>query len=901
MVSTLTGRIADDGELGDPEYWVRHARHAVRFADAVTTLAGRGVTVFGELGPDSTLAALARESLAEGDTATVAGLLRRDRDEETTLVTGLATLAAGGAGVDWPAFFAGTGARRVALPTYAFQHARFWPEPVAPATVAPAGAAGDDSAFWDVVERGDLAGLAGTLGVEHGELSAVLPALGEWRRRHRERSVTDGWRQRITWTPLTGLPRARPSGTWLAVLPAGLAGDAWVRATLDALGTGVIPIEVGAGTPRAELAAQLSPHVGAVSGVLSLLALAGPEPDAVVPAGTTATATLVQALGDAGLPAPLWAVTRGAVSVAATEAPARPEQAGVWGLGRVAALEHPDRWGGLVDLPEAAGDIDDVVAARLAAILAGHEHEDQVAIRASAAFGRRLVAAGDPDDDTTWEPTGTVLITGGTGALGAQVARHLATTRSDDGRAPHLLLAGRRGPDAPGADDLVAELTGLGAQVTVAACDVADRAQLTALLDGVGDERPLTAVVHTAGVLDDGVLDGLTPERFAAVFRSKVTSALLLDELTGDLDAFVLFASASAAVGNAGQANYAAANAVLDALAERRRATGRAATSISWGAWGGAGMAAGADAEEVSRRTGVTPMDPDRAVATLRRLAGGHQATAVVSDVDLARFVRTFTAARPSPLLRELPGYADLAATTPEPAGTDSGPSLREKLAGLSPARRRRTLLELVCGRTADILGYGGADEIGPDRAFRDLGFDSLAAVELRNQLGAATGLSLSATLVFDHATPGELADHIGTELGSGSDSGSDPGPDAQEVEEAGIRALLASVPLELLRESGLLDPVLALAGSPTHGHAGGNGHAAANGHTAGNGNGNAAANGNGNGHAGGNGHAAAHEPDGDDGAIDDGAIDMAIDGMALDDLVRAALDNEHDEDRSAR
>ncbi|MEU8517922.1 beta-ketoacyl reductase [Kitasatospora sp. NPDC048722] len=303
-------------------------------------------------------------------------------------------------------------------------------------------------------------------------------------------------------------------------------------------------------------------------------------------------------------------------------------------------------------------------------------------------------------------------------------------------------------------------------------------------------------------------MDGLTPERFEDVYRAKATSALLLDELTRDHDlaVFALFSSASAAVGNPGQGNYAAANAVLDALAERRRADGLAATSLSWGAWAGGGMAADARAGEAARRTGIRPLDPAVAVAALRRAVLDTAPTTLVADVDPERFVRAFTAVRPSRLLAELPGYADPQGGGP---GEDSanGRELRAELAALGPARRTAALLGLVRGRAAEVLGLPGIEAVGPEKAFRDLGFDSLGAIELRNRLGAATGLDLSPTLVFDHPSPTELAAHLLGLLAGDGDA-----VESGDPERARLRALVESVPLERLRRSGVLDALLRLA-----------------------------------------------------------------------------------------
>ncbi|MYU18886.1 SDR family NAD(P)-dependent oxidoreductase, partial [Streptomyces sp. SID8361] len=242
------------------------------------------------------------------------------------------------------------------------------------------------------------------------------------------------------------------------------------------------------------------------------------------------------------------------------------DQAAVWGLGRVAGLEAPERWGGLVDLPRT---LDSRALERLTAVISGATGEDEVAVRPSGVFARRVVrAVAGAESGEAWKPSGTVLVTGGTGALGAHVARWLARAGAE-----HLLLVSRRGPAAEGVDKLRAQLAESGARVTVAACDVGDRAALAGMLARVPEEFPLTAVVHTAGVLDDGVLDGLSVERFQGVLRAKSEAAWQLHELTRELDlsAFVLFSSFSATVGGAGQGNYAAANAFLDALAERRR------------------------------------------------------------------------------------------------------------------------------------------------------------------------------------------------------------------------------------------------------------------------------------------------------------------------------------------
>ncbi|MGR3939687.1 SDR family NAD(P)-dependent oxidoreductase, partial [Streptomyces sp. BRA346] len=520
-------------------------------------------------------------------------------------------------------------------------------------------------------------------------------------------------------------------------------------------------VELAVGDDRGAVAEQLRASVvgASVAGVVSLLAVEGD-------AGLLRTAVLTQALGDAGVGAPLWVATRGAVSVGRSDGAVCPDQTLVWGLGRVAALELPERWGGLVDLPET---VDERALSRLAGVLAGGGGEDQVAVRASGVFGRRLVrASGSASSGGSWRPGGgSVLVTGGTGALGARVARWLVASGAE-----HVVLSSRRGPDAPGAVELRDELSASGARVTVAACDVADRDALAELLASLPEELPLTAVIHTAGVLDDGVLDSLTPERFASVLRAKVDAAHHLDELTRalDLSAFVLFSSITGSVGAAGQGNYAAANAYLDALAERRRAQGLPATSIAWGPWADGGMAADHALGRRMRREGLPPMAPELALTALRQALDHGDTAVTVADIDWDRFVGTLTAVRPSPLIADLPETAAPQSANGPDTGrvitdADTASPLGERLSGLPRAEQDRALLDLVRTHVAAVLGHDGAEAVEAGRAFKELGFDSLAAVELRNRLGAATDLRLPVTLIYDYPSAAALAEHLHTEL----------------------------------------------------------------------------------------------------------------------------------------
>jgi polyketide synthase 7 len=532
-------------------------------------------------------------------------------------------------------------------------------------------------------------------------------------------------------------------------------------------------------------------------GVISLLGIdARPHPAyATVPAGVAATTQLIQALADTGTDAPLWLLTRDAELVLPADGAAEDTQHQIWALGRVFGLEQPDRWGGLLDLPAELTEPD---ADRLRQVLAGAAgDEDQVAIRRPGLFVRRLVPApvGDAAPAQPWSTRGTALVTGGTGGLGSHVARWLAGAGAE-----HLVLTSRRGPDAPGAEELRAELTALGAEVSIVACDVSDRTAVATLLGGLRDDgRQLRTVVHAAGVVQATRLTDMSLDEFSGVLAAKAAGAAHLDDLLGeffdqaDLDAFVLFSSNAGVWGSGGQAAYAAANATLDALAHSRRTRGRTATSVAWGAWAGSGMAADPVAEEQLRRRGVLAMAPDRALAALGQALALDETVLTVADMDWPRFASTFAAARPRPLLDELPTAGAAAAAAGPGDSTPTGAAPGDRLRGMPAAERDAALLDLVRSAVAAVLGHTGADAVDVNRPFKDLGLDSLTSVELRNRLGSATGLSLPATLAFDHPTPLDLAARL--RAGFGGPEREQLAPDEavlQELDklEAGISAL---------------------------------------------------------------------------------------------------------------
>nr|BAB69304.1 modular polyketide synthase [Streptomyces avermitilis] len=446
-------------------------------------------------------------------------------------------------------------------------------------------------------------------------------------------------------------------------------------------------------------------------------------------------------------------VTRGAVAAGDESAQGDPVQAAVWGLVRSAQSENPDRIV-LLDTEQNA-DVEQVAATVVPRLVASEE--PQAALRGDALLLPRLArAAADAPRATPDFGTGRVLLTGASGALGGLVARHLVAEHG----LRSLLLMSRRGADAEGAAELQEELTAAGAEVLWAACDVADRDALAEVLSGT----PVTAVVHTAGVLDDGVIGSLTPERMEMVLRPKVDAVLNLHELAGDVSAFVLFSSLAGTLGTPGQANYAAANAFLDAFARRRRAQGLPAVSLPWGLWQRTGTMTedlgGADRTRLARG-GVLPLSDEDGLELLDAALALQEPLVVAARLDLAA-LRNATAPVP-PLLRALVGgrlrRTDRAAAVP----------LAQRIAGLPESEREEAVLDLVRSEVAAVLGHSSAKTVQPDQAFGDLGFDSLTAVELRNRMNQATGLRLPATLVFDHPTPAVLAQRVLKDLPGGT------------------------------------------------------------------------------------------------------------------------------------
>ncbi|MEV5880883.1 type I polyketide synthase [Streptomyces sp. NPDC052101] len=502
-------------------------------------------------------------------------------------------------------------------------------------------------------------------------------------------------------------------------------------------------------------------------------------PEATRAATNWALETVRTWLGDDRFSASrLVLVTRGAVSLDGTA----PDlaHAAVQGLVRSAQSEHPDR---IVQIDLHAEAVPDGLVAAVHTARAADEPE--LVVRDGALLAPRLARSASAQGPATaeggeprWDPEGTVLITGGTGVLGSAVARHLAAVHG----VKHLLLLGRQGMRAAGADELVAELASLGCRATVASCDVADHDSLAAVIAEIPQDRPLRGVVHSAGVGDDGTVVSLTPERLAKVLRPKADAAWNLHRLTEgtQLTAFVLFSSAAGVTGAAGQANYAAANAFLDGLARYRNAHGLPAHSMAWGLWEQRSVLSGAMTEkDLARvaRLGMSALSIDEGLALFDAALTVDQPLVLPMLLDPGA-VRSSGATVP-PVLR------GLVRNPVRRASRDAAKTgLRELLATMTGPERHQALLDLVVKHVSAVLGHERGTTIDPERAFSDLGFDSLTAVDLRNQLSAAVGTRLPATLVFDYPTPSALARHLRSELGDEDTTAAAPGQATSATDE---------------------------------------------------------------------------------------------------------------------
>ncbi|WP_437996726.1 SDR family NAD(P)-dependent oxidoreductase [Sorangium sp. So ce185] len=794
MVSTVTGE-GIGGEALDASYWARNLREPVLLARALDSAMTAGHQLFLEVGPHPVLSASVQRCLsARGVDGLVAPTLRRGRDGRRCLLESLGALYTRGCPVEWARMYP-TGGRCVSLPGYPWQRKRYWLEAPGDARRREAPGA-PPPALPSLLQSADAAAFAAQLGLsatlsaeELGVVGRVLDALRAKVDQERAEAEIQPWLHELAWKPRPLPPRPRPAtpGHWVVLIDDGGIGDRLADA-LEASGATCSRLRLGTAARRlaehvwtsdptpeslgswwSERAAERGP----VRGVVHLWSLGGASQgddtlDAALARGVESAPALLRAVLQAarGERPRLWFVTRGAVSVGAGDPVTAPAQAALWGLGRTLALEHPEVWGGLVDLASSPGEHD--VPALLAQVLTP-DGEDHVALRPSGRFVERLVrCSGSPASAPAWSTSGTVLITGGLGALGRHVARWAAQRG-----ARHIVVTSRRG--ASGDDrDVIASLESLGAPWTVAQADVADAGAMAAVLADI-DARlpPLSAVFHLAGVADETPLSALDSAGLRRVLSPKVHGTSVLDALTRDrpLDAFVCFTSIASVWGAVRHASYAAANAFQDALVRERRAAGASAVAVSFGPWRGGGMATGAIPSFEER--GVRAFGPEQALAALSSCLTAGAAQVVVADVDWPRFCAVIESSGPRPLLSEMPRAGG-------PAPGAAAPALLDDLAAAPPRERRRTLQRWIQASVAETLGFAEADEVSPTRGFFDLGMDSLMAVKLCQRLGRTLGRPLSSSVTFNHPNVVAMTDFLLEEL-SPSLPGDAAPPEAEE------------------------------------------------------------------------------------------------------------------------
>ncbi|MEK8170168.1 acyltransferase domain-containing protein [Streptomyces sp. M19] len=755
LYSTVTGEVAD-GTAMDADYWYTNLRQPVLFEHATRLLLDHAHTAFLEISPHPVVTTGVQETIeAAGAGAVALGTLRREEGGPERFLAALAQAYAHGVAVDWTQVYAGQDVRALDLPTYAFQRERYWLEPTVADTAEGPALTGHEADFWRAVENEDLTALTDTLDLDGEQpLSAVLPALSSWRRRHTTESTVDSWRYRTTWQPVDP-GAATLTGTWLVV--ASTHGDAeTATAVTDALadaGAKTVTLALDpAGTDREDLAQRVYDLLAdgtAPQGVVSLLGLDDRPHDrfAHVTAGLTGTLALLQALDDAGAETRLWALTRGAVTVGATEHLDSPAQAQVWGLGRVAALEYPScgaAWSTSPASPAPAprGGWPPPSAGTAARTNSPYAPPacGPAAWSAPPCWGPSPYAGG-ARAAPSWSPAAPAA-SATTSPAGSPTSA--PSTSSSPGAAANAPRHGRtrrrtrrvRHPGHP------------------AACDVTDRAALASLVAEVeAAGPPIRTVIHAAAAIELMPLAYAGPDHLADNLAAKAVGARHLDELfdRDTLDAFVLFSSVAGYWGSGDHGAYAAAGAYVDALAQARRARGLTATSVSWSFWGAPSDPADQDPatrEMVERagQHGLPHLDTASALAALHLALDHDDTTVAVADIGWERFVPVFTSGRPSHAFDQVPeALRVVEAADGRLAPTDLAQAslLRQRLAGLDTDERRSTVLDLVGGHVAAVLGHTAPGAVGTDRAFKELGFDSITAVELRNRLGAATGLNL--------------------------------------------------------------------------------------------------------------------------------------------------------------
>jgi len=791
IVSSVTGKIAED-EICTPEYWTRQVREPVQFATAMASLVKEGARIMLEVGAKPTLTQLGQQCVNESD-AIWLPTLREGCSNWEQVLDSFGALFARGVPVEFEGFDRGYARQKVSLPTYPFQRQRYWVDMMDEASAGTGMLPG--AGLAGMLDEQSMARLARDLSTsknfseeEKQLLPRVLMTLTEGRkpRQREEEKPSDQAHYEISWEPRS-LPEEAAAAataadkrrTWVILADSGgLAASLTLK--LEAKGHRCLltplpvtnAVDPTAGVDFAQLltAASGSKELP-LGGVIHCWNLdvtdsAHATWDAMKLSqylGCASALRAMQALlqhGEAAAGAKFWVITRGAQAVEAAPAALHPEQSPVWGLGRVIALEHPERWGGLIDLQNG----DEAELANLVWQFQAGDGEDQIALRGSTRYVPRLTAVKQKPvnvrppvhDDATY------LVAGGMGGLGLAAAHWLVKNG-----AKHLVLTSRRGADTPDAEKAIASLQEAGAQVRIVAADVADQDAMAILFAELATyEHPLKGIIHAAGISAFAPVQKMTVDALIETLGSKVIGGWNLDRLSRELplDFFVMFSSISSVWGSAGQAHYAAANHFLDALAHARRARGCTACSVNWGPWSGSGMAT-AEARGWLAQLGITAWKSDQALQELEMCLATDAVQRTVVRIDWNRFKAIYEARVRRPFLERV-------------APSDEGGELTRSdevraLESLPRAEQNKRMLAIVQAEAAAVLGFATPKDANPRLGLFDMGMNSLTAVEFQQRLHRRLGWRPPTTAAFDYPTIEKLAGFF-TEslLGSSESSG---------------------------------------------------------------------------------------------------------------------------------
>ncbi len=722
LYSTVRGERAEDGDYG-AEYWAKNIRQPVLFGPVIKGFAANGFNTFVEISPHPVLLESIKQCLPSGESKIVLPSLRRNQSERGILLRSLGALYTFGYPVQWARV--SPKGRLVDLPHYPWQNKSYWLPNSRSSRDTTLGASRTSSVssfhemkwFYDLKWRR----IPQTSGSVHPEVP------GDW----------------LIFTDEGGIglelaDQLRKHGYKCRIVPDDETIDegAWLQSVQTPLG------------------------------IIDLRALNsnGPTDDAACLSALVSAQALSAYRGTAS--PRLWLITKGVQRVSKESvSPDAAAQSLLWGLGRTIALEHPEIWGGLVDLDAAP------IYALADAILAEvtrPDGEDQIAVRAGKRFGIRLEYSENPSpSNVRLSPEKCYLITGGLGGLGLQLAGWLLKQG-----ATQVVLTSRTGlpdrsdwmkvdPQTPAGARIAAiqALEASGANLTIVTADAADEAQMAALFETFGNTLPpLGGVIHAAGVVSTQALSTIDVDSLRFVLKPKVTGAWLLHRLTEnlDLDFFVLFSSSAAVLGSAALGHYAAANHFLDTLACIRQGQNLPALSVNWGWWAGAGMTT-PEIEQQFKQIGQQAMPADTALQALEALLGGNTSQKMVASIDWNRFKPIYEAKRKRPLIEQMNVLEEQRAQ-PEPAFV-------EQLQAIPVGGRYERLKAHVRDQAAKVLGYGASDKLDPQQGFFTIGMDSVMAVQLRVLLEGSLGQDLPSTLAFEYPNIETLTNYLANEV----------------------------------------------------------------------------------------------------------------------------------------